>query len=82
MQSFACRCVPSLFSAEAGLIIAQGGLLVCRTLLTDTISRIEAKAGRYLIAQASKQLAQETVIGALTCQSHSTLPASNLVKAM
>ena len=48
-----CRCVPSLFSAEAGLILVQGGLLVTRTLITDAISRIEARAARYLIAQAS-----------------------------
>ena len=44
-------CVPSPFSAEAGLIAFQGLLLVSRTLLTDQISRIEARAGRHLIAQ-------------------------------
>lgn len=45
------RCVPSILSPEAGLIAFQGVLLVSRTLLTDQISRIEARAGRHLIAQ-------------------------------
>lgn len=45
------RCVPGVFSPEAGLIAVQGALLVSRTLLTDYISRIEAKAGRQLIQQ-------------------------------
>ena len=44
-------CVPSPTSPEAGLIALQGALLVSRTLLTDYISRIEARAGRHLIAQ-------------------------------
>lgn len=44
-------CVPSPTSPEAGLIALQGALLVSRTLLTDYISRIEAHAGRHLIAQ-------------------------------
>ena len=44
-------CVPSPFSPEAGLIAFQGLLLISRTLLTDQISRIEARAGRHLIAQ-------------------------------
>ncbi len=47
------RCVPSVFSPEAGLIAAQGALLVSRTLLTDYISRIEARAGRQLIQQVA-----------------------------
>ena len=46
-----CRCVPKLLSREALLILIQGGLLVSRTFLTDRISRIEARAGRHLIAQ-------------------------------
>ncbi|KAK9828245.1 hypothetical protein WJX74_005419 [Apatococcus lobatus] len=50
-------CVPSLFSAEAGLILVQGGLLVTRTLITDAISRIEARAARYLIAQDFRRFA-------------------------
>jgi len=37
--------------ARAALIGVQGCLLVCRTWLTDYISRIEARAGRHLIAQ-------------------------------
>ena len=45
-----------MFSAEAGLILVQGGLLVTRTLITDAISRIEARAARYLIAQVSVHL--------------------------
>jgi hypothetical protein len=47
----ACRCVPQLLSKEALLILIQGALLVSRTFLTDRISRIEARAGRHLIAQ-------------------------------
>ena len=46
-----CRCVPGLLTREFGLISAQGVLLLSRTWLTDYISRIEARAGRYLIAQ-------------------------------
>ena len=38
------------------LIVAQGGLLVSRTWLTDYISRIEARAGRHLISQVPKAL--------------------------
>ena len=45
------RCVPGLWTPEAALIGVQGCLLVCRTWLTDYISRIEARAGRHLIAQ-------------------------------
>jgi len=44
-------CVPSVLSPEAALIAVQGALLVSRTLLTDHISRIEARAGRHLLAQ-------------------------------
>ena len=44
-------CVPSPASHEAGLIALQGALLVSRTLLTDYISKIEARAGRHLIGQ-------------------------------
>ena len=47
------RCVPRLLSREALLVLVQGGLLVSRTFLTDRISRIEARAGRHLIAQVS-----------------------------
>ena len=47
----ACSCVPGLLSREAGLIAIQGVLLVSRTWLTDHISKIEARAGRHLIAQ-------------------------------
>ena len=45
------RCVPGLWTPEAALIGVQGCLLVWRTWLTDYISRIEARAGRHLIAQ-------------------------------
>ena len=48
---YLCRCVPSLFSIEMGVIFAQGCLLVSRTFISDAISKIEARAGRYLIAQ-------------------------------
>ena len=51
MWCFACRCVPRVLSKESLLILLQGGLLVSRTFLTDRISRIEARAGRHLIAQ-------------------------------
>ncbi|KAG2422832.1 hypothetical protein HXX76_011647 [Chlamydomonas incerta] len=44
-------CVPSWWSKEAGLILAQGGLLVSRTLLTDWISRIEGYSGSTLVSQ-------------------------------
>ena len=40
-------CVPSPTSPEAGLIYVQGLLLVLRTLLTDHISRLEGRAGRW-----------------------------------
>ena len=40
-------CVPSPTSPEAGLIYVQGILLVLRTLLTDNISRLEGRAGRW-----------------------------------
>ena len=36
---------------EMGVIFAQGCLLVSRTFISDAISKIEARAGRYLIAQ-------------------------------
>ena len=49
-----CSCVPGLWTREAALIGVQGALLVCRTWLTDFISRIEARAGRHLIAQARR----------------------------
>eukprot|EP00775_Hariotina_reticulata_P002919 gene2919-3206_t len=41
-------CVPGLFTKEALLVLIQGGLLVCRTLLTDYISRVEGNCGKYL----------------------------------
>ncbi|KAI7844147.1 hypothetical protein COHA_002282 [Chlorella ohadii] len=44
-------CVPGPLSAEAGLIYAQGALLVARTLLTDYVSWIEGRAGRWIIQQ-------------------------------
>lgn len=44
-------CVPRLASKESSLIALQGLLLLSRTWLTDYISRIEARAGRHLIAQ-------------------------------
>lgn len=46
-----CSCVPGIATKEAGLILAQGLLLLSRTWLTDYISRIEARAGRHLISQ-------------------------------
>lgn len=46
-----CSCVPGPLSAEAGLIYAQGALLVARTLLTDYVSLIEGRAGRWIIQQ-------------------------------
>ena len=49
-----CRCVPKLLSKEALLILIQGAFLVSRTLLTDRISRIEARAGRHLISQVQR----------------------------
>lgn len=51
MHYHRCRCVPGIYTKEAGLIAIQSALLVCRTYLTDYISRIEARAGRHLIAQ-------------------------------
>lgn len=48
---FICSCIPGVLSAESGLIGIQACLLLSRTWLTDYISRIEARAGRYLIAQ-------------------------------
>ena len=48
-----CSCVPGMWTPEAGLIAVQGCLLVWRTWLTDYISRIEARAGRHLIAQVA-----------------------------
>ncbi|KAL6779419.1 hypothetical protein ACKKBG_A12265 [Auxenochlorella protothecoides x Auxenochlorella symbiontica] len=43
-------CVPGPLSAEAGLIYAQGGLLIARTMLSDYISRLEGQTGRYIIS--------------------------------
>lgn len=43
------RCVPSIWSKEALLILIQGGLLVSRTLLTDWIARIEGTSGSSII---------------------------------
>ncbi|DBB16523.1 TPA: hypothetical protein ACH3X3_014788 [Trebouxia sp. C0006] len=51
-------CVPGILSAESGLIGIQACLLLSRTWLTDYISRIEARAGRYLIAQNFPQFAR------------------------
>lgn len=51
-------CVPGVLSAESGLIGIQACLLLSRTWLTDYISRIEARAGRYLIAQNFPQFAR------------------------
>ncbi len=45
--------MPGIQSREAGLIAIQSVLLVSRTWLTDYISRIEARAGRHLIAQVT-----------------------------
>lgn len=42
-------CVPGPLSPEAGLIYGQGVLLVARTLLTDHISWLEGRAGRWSI---------------------------------
>ncbi|GFR51705.1 hypothetical protein Agub_g14150 [Astrephomene gubernaculifera] len=44
-------CVPSPWSKEALLILAQGCLLVSRTLLTDYISRVEGYCGSTLVSQ-------------------------------
>ncbi len=41
-------CVPSLLSWEFLLVVAQGGLLVSRSLLTDYVARIEGYAGRAI----------------------------------
>ncbi len=43
--------MPSVFSKEALLIAIQTGLLVSRTLLTDTIARIEGASGSMLVTQ-------------------------------
>ncbi|KDD75960.1 ABC transporter, partial [Helicosporidium sp. ATCC 50920] len=44
-------CVPGPLSPEAGLIYAQTALLVARTLLTDYVSALEGRVGRFIIAQ-------------------------------
>ena len=49
-------CVPSPLSAEAGLIYTQSVLLILRSLLTEYISRLEGRAGRWIIAQNAPQL--------------------------
>lgn len=41
-----CSCVPGPFSAEAGLVLAQGVLLVSRTLLTEYVAFLEGRIGR------------------------------------
>lgn len=41
--------MPGPFSTEAGLIYAQGALLVARSLLTDYVSMLEGRAGRWII---------------------------------
>lgn len=41
-------CIPGLFTREALIVLLQGGLLLCRTLLTDYISRMEAYCGRAI----------------------------------
>ncbi|KAL3151953.1 hypothetical protein ABBQ32_001078 [Trebouxia sp. C0010 RCD-2024] len=51
-------CIPSVLCVESGLIGIQACLLLSRTWLTDYISRIEARAGRYLIAQNFSQFAR------------------------
>lgn len=51
-------CVPSVFSAEAGLIYAQGLLLVLRTLLSDYVSRLEGRAGRWIIQSNGPMLSK------------------------
>ena len=63
----ACSCVPGLLSREAGLIAIQGVLLVSRTWLTDHISKIEARAGRHLIAQVQGLFAQISCVSPGTC---------------
>lgn len=45
-----CSCVPGPLSLEAGLIYGQGVLLLLRTLLTDQVSHLEGRAGRWIIA--------------------------------
>lgn len=54
-------CVPGLVSKEALLVLAQGGLLVSRTLLTDYISRIEGYCGRAITSLAFEQFGRAVV---------------------
>lgn len=51
-----CRCVPSPFCAEAGLIYVQGVLLVLRSLITELMSRLEGYGGRWIIQQNPQHL--------------------------
>ncbi|GAB4818949.1 hypothetical protein N2152v2_005995 [Parachlorella kessleri] len=44
-------CVPSPVCYEAGLIYAQGCLLVARTLLTEYVAFLEGRCGRSIIQQ-------------------------------
>jgi ABC-type uncharacterized transport system fused permease/ATPase subunit len=44
-------CVPGIVSREAALIAMQGALLLCRTLLSDTIARIEGMCGEKVTGQ-------------------------------
>lgn len=51
-------CVPGIFTAEAGLIAGQGALLVLRTLLSDYVSKLEGRAGRWIIQQNGPMLSK------------------------
>ncbi|KAL4452337.1 hypothetical protein ABPG75_007999 [Micractinium tetrahymenae] len=53
-------CVPSVLSPEAGLIYAQGALLVLRTLLSDYVSKLEGRAARWAI-QSNAALLSRTL---------------------
>lgn len=51
-------CVPGPLSAEAALIYLQSALLVVRTLLTDHISQLEGRAGRWIVQRDFPRLAR------------------------
>lgn len=42
------RCVPSIHSKEAFLIVNQVGALLCRTMLTGWIASVQGRCGRTL----------------------------------
>jgi hypothetical protein len=52
------RCVPSPWCAEAGLVYAQGLLLVARSLITELVSRLEGYAGRWIIQKNPQRLSR------------------------